>query len=280
MSEVVFKHDLYGTSPIFVLFVYSAITQIAAGLVLVFRRTTLTQVIKNVASWQHIVWLNIYTLAAFGLYFFAINSPLGAGLNAFVDYGSAPMFTAIVGAFLVGHRLDARFAICAIISGFGILLMTLPRIAFEGISLAWISGLLFAILSSLSSALYRVYFKIVLTRGMPLAAVILSRLCATTVVLGGILILDRQLIRSDLLLPISVMGLIGFCLPLFLMLVVIRSVAIPRLAMLLFAFPALTLFFSIALRLARFYWSDLVAAAVILLGPAMYERASLLRQSK
>jgi drug/metabolite transporter (DMT)-like permease len=273
VSEYFFKHDLYDASPIFVLFTYSVVTQFVATLVLCgtgitfFRTVALLSDLRN-----ELLWLNFFTLMAFLFYFFAIKSPMGAGVNAFVDYGSGPIFTAFVGAFLLKQRLDIRFALCSSISVGGIALLSMPRLLSSDISLFWALGLLLALLSSLCSAFYRVYSKIALDKGMTIATIVLLRLSLVTLVLGGILIVQPDLFRLDLLLPTAIVGVVGFCLPLFLILTVIQRVTIPNFAMLLFLLPALTLSFSVGLGYTQFYVSDAVAAGLILLGVALYLR--------
>ena len=73
----------------------------------------------------------------FSLLLFAIRSPLGAGLNAFVDYGSSPFFTATLGAFLIQDRLSKWFAISACISVLGVMVLALPRLILVEFSSAW-----------------------------------------------------------------------------------------------------------------------------------------------
>src|ERR1043166_7203495 len=81
LSEVLFKHGSYSASPVFVLFVYSVVTQAVAALILLIgnlmgqgSRASLWSV-KN-----ELLWSNIFTLMAFSCYFFAIQSPLGAAI--------------------------------------------------------------------------------------------------------------------------------------------------------------------------------------------------------
>jgi drug/metabolite transporter (DMT)-like permease len=276
LSEFFFKTGAYPASPIFVLFVYSLITQVVAGTILLVSKVTLSQ--TRVLLWKfknEVMWLNVTTLSAFISYFFAIRSPLGAALNAFVDYGLGPLFMAGIGVMLLQDRVDKWFALCAAICLSGIAILVLPRLIFEEFSLAWFLGLTLALFSSLSSAIYRVHFKVLLANGMSTSAVVFNRLHATTLVLGVILVLDPKLFQTNLIVPTALIGLFGFCIPLYLILNVIRRMAIPRFAILLFAFPAMTLLLSAGLGFARLYWSDLLAGVLTLVGLAAYDQSTL-----
>lgn len=277
ISEFLFKDDAYRASPIFTLLIYSLVTQGISGIVCL-RRLQWSWGFRPVWNLKkEVIWVNVFTLLAFVSYFIAIKSPLGAGLNAFTDYGTAPVFTAIVGALIIGDRLDKWFWLCASLSALAIATLALPRVTIAHFSSAWFVGLVLAIFGSLFSAIYRVHFRILLTSGMPPSAIIFNRLHATTVTLGAVVLSDPHLFRGDLVLQASLIGLFGFCAPLFLMLMVIRRVNIPDLAMLLFAFPALTLLMSAGFGYTRLYWSDLLAGVVMLVGLATYERGVLLR---
>src|SRR5690348_12761831 len=89
LSEIIFKHQSYDASPVFVLFVYSVVTQMVASATLIAMRTRSAKILlwPTEVKWQEIALLNLFTLAAFFFYFAAIQSPIGAALNAFIDYG-------------------------------------------------------------------------------------------------------------------------------------------------------------------------------------------------
>src|SRR5262245_14208586 len=175
ISEALFKNDTYNASPVFVLFVYSVVTQCIAGAMLLiglpFQRTE-----QIVGPRKHFLGLNGFTLGAFFFYFLAISSPLGAAMNSFVDYGSSPAFTAIVGALLAQEQLDRTFAISALVSLAGIIVLSAPRVYIDEFSLLWLAGLALSLLSSISSAFYRVYYKLLLLGGATKSAVIFMRL--------------------------------------------------------------------------------------------------------
>jgi len=270
ISEFLFKSDIYEASPIFVLFVYSIVTQCVAGIVLLlnfYRRPG-----NVIGPTKDVLWLNGFTLAAFLFYFLAIDSPLGAAANSFIDYGSSPAFTAMLGALLAHERLNLTFAISAFISICGIVVLSVPRVTVEQYSLLWAAGLAFSLLSSLSSAFYRVYFRLLLVRGMMKSAVIFFRLFGLTVALGGILLVRPDLFRSDLLLKTSILGLVGFTVPLFLSLTIIQRLTLRSFAILLFALPAITFFLSASMGYAQLFPSDVAAGALAIIGIVLHER--------
>src|ERR1051326_3155809 len=273
LSEIIFKHPQYEASPIFVLFVYSAITQLVACLWLL----TTAVAAKEDASWlrgatNEILLLNVFTLAAFLFYFLAIQSPIGSAVNAFVDYGSGPIFTAIVAAIVVREPLTIRFAVSSVLSIAGLLVLEFPRLDADGISPVSLTGIALALVRSLFGALYQGYFKVLLQKGAAKSAIILLRLVGTTVVLGGILFMRPDLFRSDLLLETALVGLIGFAAPLFLVLEVLQRVKLQNFAVLLFLFPVLTLVISWATGYAKIFQSDIAAAALLLIAIILYER--------
>src|SRR5215469_2784811 len=99
-------------------------------------------------SSNEIVWVNIFTLTAFLFYFLAISSPLGAGLNSFVDYGSGPVFTALIGAMLLHEPIGRTFWLSAVLAVTGIVALNAPRVSFDNFSAIWLLGLGASFLSS------------------------------------------------------------------------------------------------------------------------------------
>lgn len=271
ISEALFKNHTYNASPVFVLFVYCVVTQCVAGAVLLARHPF--QCTKWITGREnYLIRLNGFTLAAFFFYFLAINSPLGAAMNSFVDYGSSPAFTAIVGTLLGQERLDRTFAISALVSLAGILVLSAPRVYIDEFSLLWVVGLSFSFISSISSAFYRVYYKLLLVDGMTKSAVIFIRLFGITIALGAILLIRPELFRVDLLAETAILGFVGFTLPLFLTLIIIQRLTIRSFAMLLFAVPVLTFLLSASVGYAHLFVSDIVAAGLAVLGVVVHER--------
>lgn len=271
ISEALFKNQTYDANPVFLVFVYSVTTQCVAGAILLFESPARS--VKQMAGRETpFLLLNCFTLAAFFFYFLAIDSPLGAAVNSFVDYGSSPAFTAIVGVLVAKEPLDRTFAISASLSLIGIAVLSAPRLYIDQLSLLWIAGLFLSLLSSISSAFYRVYFRVLLVGGATKSVIIFVRLFGTTVALGIILLVKPEYFRADLLVQTAVLGLVGFTIPLFLTLTIIQHVTIPSFAMLLFCVPVFTFILSAAAGYTHLFASDLVAAALTITGATLYER--------
>lgn len=273
LSEFLFKDQSYSASPVFVLFVYSVATQVVAAITflagLVFDARRPTFLVRGV--WKEILLLNFFTLTAFVLYFIAIDSPVGAAVNSFVDYGSSPIFVAIVGAVLLGERLDKTFVWSAAAASVGIIIFASRRLQGETLSLFWVLGLIVALLSSLSSAFYRVYFKVLLEAGASKSVIVFTRLIGVTLLLGAILLLRPELFRYDMLAKTVLIGVLGVAIPLFLALGAIQRLQVRSYAMLLFLLPASTYLLSAVFGYGRFYGSDLLACGLMLLGVVTHE---------
>jgi len=273
LSEILFKDQVYDASPIFVLFVYSVVTQAVAAIALLigFILGVNKPVFPLRRAWKEVLLLNLFTLTAFLFYFAAIDSPLGASLNSFVDYGSSPIFVAIVGAILIGEHLDRIFAWSAAAASIGIIVFATPRLRGEALSALWMAGLILALLSSLSSAFYRVYFKVLLEKGLSKSMIVFTRLIGLTLLLGAILLQRPELFRSDILAKTALIGVLGVAIPLFLVLGAIQRLAVRSYAMLLFLLPVSTYALSAVLGYGRFYMSDLFAGGLMLCGVAVHE---------
>jgi drug/metabolite transporter (DMT)-like permease len=270
LSEALFKNAIYDASPVFLLFVYSSITQLAAAGVMLARKPIST-VQWALTSSNEIVWVNIFTLTAFLFYFLAISSPLGAGLNSFVDYGSGPVFTALIGAMLLHEPIGRTFWLSAVLAVTGIVALNAPRISFDNFSAIWLLGLGASFLSSASSGFYRVYFKRLLQEGGTKASIIFFRLIATTFFTGIVLLMRPELFRSDLLLAVILIGFIGFTVPLFLTLLIIQHVTIRSFSMLLFSIPVMTLLLSASFGYTHIFPSDILAALLVFAGVTFHE---------
>ena len=271
ISEAIFKDQNYNASPIFTLFIYSFTTQLVAG-GLMLSRNGANALLKSVKHEGDVLWLNIYTLLAFIFYFLAISSPIGAAINSFVDYGTGPLFTALIGTLLSQERLNKTFWLSATLSVAGIIVLNAPRIDVGDFSFFWFVGLTLSLLSSLSSGFYRVYFKRLLSRQVTKSSIIFSRLFATTLMTGVILLINPHLFQIRLLPYVFLLGLLGFTAPLFLTLIIIQRVTIRRFAMLLFAIPVLTFAFSASIGYVHVFVSDIFAGAAVLVGLAIHER--------
>jgi drug/metabolite transporter (DMT)-like permease len=274
-SEVYFKNRLYEAGPVFVLFVFSIVTQGCAALSFLVSSAPSARQIFSKSTLGALLWLNIFTFAAFILYFLAIGSPIGASVNSFIDYGSGPIFTAIVGMVLTGERLNRFFAWSAFVSFIGVVILSAPRLQLADVSVLWLLGLVMALLSSLCGAFYVVYFKILLQAGLAKSAIIFLRLIMTTLGLGTVLVVRPELFRADIFAEIAVLGIFGFAAPLFLTLTILQRVTISAYAMLLFLVPVLTYLLSGALGYGRLFYSDLLAAGLIFYCVAFFERTRI-----
>jgi drug/metabolite transporter (DMT)-like permease len=276
LSELLFKSAHYQAHPVFVLFVFSVTTQAVAAVVMGMRlaRKGGGPGIRLRETKLDIAYLNLFTLVAYLAFFLAIGTPLGAGLNAFIDYGSGPIFTALVGAFLLHEKLTRTFFVSLLIGAVGYLIFAASKVTVGAVSYAWWLGFGLALLSSLAGGFYRVYFKRLLNAGVDKAAIVLLRLVALSVALGLFLIWHPHYLRLDLLPQIVALGVAGFALPLFLVLFVIQSLSIASFSLLLFLLPVLTLLFSSALGYAVPTWLDLIAGGLVFLAVFVYEKSA------
>lgn len=144
LSEVYFKQRELSSNPVYTVFVYSVVTQVVAvALMLAFPSRFDHKRLFLTAFRKENMVINICTLTAFFSYFAAIASPLGAALNAFVDYGIGPAATALVGVVMGRVRLTRLFLFSAGASLSGIAAFAAPRFEAENISIWWLFGVLF-----------------------------------------------------------------------------------------------------------------------------------------
>jgi drug/metabolite transporter (DMT)-like permease len=273
LSELLFKDSRFAAHPIFVLFVFSVTTQVIAALVAVMLHRPHWPV--GSASYagvaKDLLNLNVFTLIAYVAYFYAISTPLGAGLNSFIDYGSGPLLTALVAKLLLGERLDKAFAVAAVVSSLGLLLFGVTRVELGATSLPWLVGVALALLSSLSSALYRVFFKRLLNKGMAREWTIFYRLMGLSVGLGVMLLLYSDYVQLRILAPLIVLAIVGFAVPLLLVVFVIQQFALRSFAMMLFLLPVMTYGLSAALGYSQPRLLDIPAASLVLAGVIFHE---------
>jgi drug/metabolite transporter (DMT)-like permease len=271
LSEVIFKQPGYEVSPIFVLFVFSILTQVVAAAGMALGRPLQSE--RNIlfGRRKELLFLNLFTMLAFVFYFLAISTPLGASLNSFIDYSASPIFTAVVAAAVLHERLDMTFASSATALIVSIIFVAWPRLYGVDVSGLWVLGLVLSLLSSLASGVYRVYFKILLMEGASKSSIIFFRLFGITLSLGIILTVRPSLVRFDLLPKIALLGIIGFTVPLFLTLTIIQHVSVRSFAILLFLLPTLTFLLATSVGYSRFYPSDIGAAAIAVLAVLFHE---------
>jgi drug/metabolite transporter (DMT)-like permease len=149
--------------------------------------------------------------------------------------------------------------------------LAVPRLQVPSVTWLWLFGLALAVLSSLSSACYRVYFKLLLENGLSRSAIIFFRLAGTTLVPGIIMIFWPEQFRPDLLVQTAIVGVLGFALPLFLVLTILQRIALGNYAILLFSVPAITYLLSSLFGYGQFYATDLLAALLIFAAVAVHE---------
>lgn len=279
VSEYFFREKY--VSPLFVLFIFSVTTQAFSLLIYYFKRGKLLIRLPK-SSWADMIYLNTLTLLAFTLYFLAINSFIGAALNSIIDYGLTPIVTASVGCMFLGERLSYRYLLLFILSFAGLCMLLLPRIYitrdldyYMGDSSSIVAGTLFAIGSTVASALYRVSFKKLLSRGEDIATIVFFRLSFLTISIGILLLIKRELFVIQMIPIISFLGLIGFALPLFMSLYVLQRTELKRFGMLLFILPLTTAIFSVLFGYSDFYPLDLGAGLLIILGVTLNEGSSI-----
>jgi len=270
-SEFLFKGES-DLDPFYLLFVFSSITQIVSGSGVVFQyaRHTDRKFLFSRKDINGLLWVNFYTLIAYVTFFLAIDTDAGAGIISLVDYGSSPLLTALVAVFLLNIKLDRIYWLGALVGITGILMLFFNRIGdYQGpISVLWL-GIIFAIVSSLSSAFYRVYLKRLLNRGISKLAILFLRLFGVTFLLAGYLIVQPDAIDLEILPQLILLGLFSFTMPLLLILSVLQNTDIRHFSLLLFLIPAFTYLFSALLGHTEFFFLDILAAGFILMGVSL-----------
>jgi drug/metabolite transporter (DMT)-like permease len=262
LSEILFKGVDQQVHPAFSLFVYSVVTQIVS-LAWIWgrkRKNTVTLELKDRV--KPLFMLNVYTLIAFLCYFLAIGSKLGAGLNAFIEYGAAAFFVAILAVIYFKEKVDIYYWSIFLALSFG-----LSFFVFEKLSMPfdeqWFTGLLYALGSAFASAMYLIYYKVLLESGMGKPEIILFRLMGITLILGVYIAYNPAVASAGYLMELVVLGVFGFALPLFLIIYLVEILAVRHLGLYLFAAPAMTYYFSWSLGYVDLRMLDLVGAAII-----------------
>jgi len=241
LSEDWLKRGEGDLSPVFLLFVYSVVTQVvAAG----FRRTRWASSAEKTGrgrSHLDLALLNGFTLLGFLTFFLAIETDLGSAMNAFVDYGTSPIFTAIGGFLLVGQRVERAFWASSVVSICGIAVLIFERQHGVGtLNASVLLGVGYAITSAVSTAVCRVLFSRLLAEGRTKSEIMLHRMWALSATLGAVLLFRPELVRPDLALQIALLGLVGFTVPLFMVLVIAERLRIDQMANLFFLLPVIT----------------------------------------
>lgn len=280
ISEFLFKGENNQLSPIYVLFIFSIFTQIAALFNIFFLKNERAGFVNLIAKngYKEILALNFFTLGAFLMYFLAISSPVGAAVNSLIDYGTAPFFTAIIGGFLLKQNISKDFYINSTICAVGVYIIfknSIINIENQMI-IQLIIGFFCALASSIFSAVYRIYFKRLLNIGLSKSLIIFSRLLGLSLVSGFIILMNPQLWNQEALIMVIFVGILGFSVPLFISLYVLQRVSIEHFSILLFCLPLVTALETMGLGYYKITWEFLLGATLILIGILRFEQTKYL----
>lgn len=280
ISENVFKDVHGGTSPQMSLLIFCAITQIGSLVYLLMtgglsKLWRLIRIDEKNRSFD-VLMLNGFTLIGFLTYFLAIATPLGAGLNSFIDYAVNPLFTAIVAAYLVSENLTGLFWGCTAAAIIGLAIFFSPRISIDwSASGLWV-GLAFCITSAFASGVYRSYNKKLLALGFEKIPILFTRLIFATVALGIYCAYHSEFAPMTLsrVGALTVLGFVGFFLPLALTLYILQKMHVKRFALAMYSIPIMTYGFSYMTGHTQFYSSDLLAMVIVFASLGVQEFAS------
>ncbi|WP_459863808.1 DMT family transporter [Endothiovibrio diazotrophicus] len=276
ITEYLFKDEVWNSNPVFTLFVFSisAIVFVVLFLFINERRLGFDRFKVEKNTVVVFVKLNFFTFLAFGCFLLAIDSSFGAALNSVVDYGTSPIFTGILAAIVLGEKLGKVFWVSLFFGVSGILLIANSRVSFDvEMHASWYVGLLCALSSSLSSAFCRAYYKKLVDLGVEKLLILFWRMTGMVLVLFiFMLVYGDEYWRSDLLVITFIVGLFGFVLPIYLMLLVVQNFELKHVAVLLMLYPVFTLLFASAFG----YYSP---AALDMLGILLVLGAVLLHET-
>lgn len=229
--------------------------------------------------WRESFWVNIFTFLCFVAYFWAIGTPLGAGLNSLVSFGADPLSTAFVSIVLFGERLTGRFLVTCVISLTGILLIGGDRRGAPG-GEGWIFGLTLSLASTLFYAVYVVFLKRMMAKGFTGTQVTLHRfyLCTVGTAVWALFIpMQWPKVTWPNLMGFS---FLTFTIPVWLFMFALKRLEIQRVAVLMFLNPVITLVLSSILGKTK--WTAMTAAgtAAILGSLFFYEATTHLRSRR
>lgn len=269
--EVFVKHSTPPIHPVFFLFISVLLTQVFCAAFLVRRQRSIpfSEFIRKPGAAVSLFYVNFFTFLSFLAYFLAIGSPIGAGFNSVVSFGSDPIFTVLVGLFFIRERIDRRFLWTCVISFAGIALLGSKGLTGGGETkaqsgYAWQWGVALSLASSFFFAIYIIYLKRLQTLGMSTLGIVLARLWFCCLASGLWLILRPGLFEPAAILEICVFSLITFCLPIVFFVYSVGFLTIRSLAVLLFLNPILTIVTSSVMGFTHLGWIDLIASALIL----------------
>nr|VFJ72353.1 MAG: EamA domain-containing membrane protein RarD [Candidatus Kentron sp. FW] len=273
-EEFLFSKTGVSIDPIELLFYFAVIAQLFFVAILLWRRPRFIRDLDLASrTWGTIFILNLATLIAFGAFFFSVSSAFGAGLNAFVFYGTAPIFTALIGWFMLEERLSSRFWSAVFLGILGIFAFAFERVDLNSeFSNSWFWGLAASLTSSLFAGIYRVSSKRLLNIGFARETVLAVRLLAIIVFCGGYILIVEPTGKSVGLIGegrylwysmIVALGLFGFALPLYLAMTVLKNVRVRYYGLLFFLVPIFTYMGSAISGKTDPQWYDLIGALCI-----------------
>jgi len=275
-SEWFMKNSQESVSPYFTLFIFSAVTVLSCFIYLVFSRNGLRVLNKQVFSqWEHFknaLLVSVYTFLAFLCYFLAISTPLGAGLNSFIDYGTFPLFTAALAVFFLNEKIEKKFYIAALLCISGIALFMWPRIQLNtSVSAVLFIGLFYSLMGAFFSGFFSIYSKRLLNYGLDIIALVFIRLFFSTCALGLFILVKGEQHSFFVVLSLSVLGFFGATLLLILSTFALKKMKIKSFALVSYSIPILTYLFSWSFGHTTLFWIDIFASTLILSALFYYE---------
>ena len=135
-----------------------------------------------------LVWLAAVGSLFFQVLYFTGVDRAGVALGSLLAMGSVPVFAGLLGA-LLGHRVTTAWSIATTVAVTGLILLSL-----DGIGGGDVVGVLAALGSGLSGAIFVLATKAIITRGIPaVPANVVSYLIATVALLPVVLLAPASL---------------------------------------------------------------------------------------
>ena len=135
-----------------------------------------------------LVWLAAVGSLFFQVLYFTGVDRAGVALGSLLAMGSVPVFAGLLGA-LLGHRVTAAWSVATVVAVTGLILLSL-----DGIGGGDALGVLAALGSGLSGAIFVLATKAIITRGIPaVPANVVSYLIATVALLPAVLLAPQSL---------------------------------------------------------------------------------------
>lgn len=272
LSERFFRHA--AVDPALALLVYSLVTQaivlIKVGPRGLFDLGEVSAPKERRRMWGGLTLLNLSTGLSFITYFLAFKTPLGSGLSSVLGFGSDPIITALLGAWLLGETLDRKFWVATSICTLSIVVLFWGTFQTGQVSVAWITGLLLCLASTFFFALAVIAMKDLMNRGAPKLTLVFHRLTFTLLGSAIYLAIKPELWNPAAIPSLLLVGITGFAMPLIIFPYVIQRMTVANLAVLLFLIPACTLLFSWLLGMRHYTSTELAGASLLFLAVWAY----------